>query len=44
MSDREYRKKCRDRLLQSENPVIFTLLKVEREPFAWEEFGPVVSD
>ena len=42
--DFEYRRKCREQLLQSDNPIILTLSKAERDPFAWEEFELVVSE
>ena len=44
MSDPAFRKKCRDRLLQSENPVMLTLLRAEIDSFAWEKLDLALSD
>lgn len=42
--DFEYRRKCRNRLLKSDNPIILALLKAERKPFEGEGLEPVVSE
>ena len=37
----EYRKTCRDRLAESDNPIIVALLAAERPQFSWE--GPELT-
>ena len=42
--DFECRKKCKDRLLKSDNPISLALLKAGRKPFEGEGLEPVVSE
>ena len=42
--DYEYRRKCKDRLAQSDNPIIKALLVAERWQETWEGPEPIVSE